>query len=446
MAQLPGSSRVNQYTASALQTTFIYDFRIKADDEIIVQQNSTTLTLTTDYTVTDAGEEAGGTIVLVTGATLNDIITLTGNSMVERETTFSNGGDFAAAAINGEYNNILDMVSENVTEIDKTVRLRVYDASFDATIPTPIASKAVKINATGDGFEMSTYDPDLAVTEAGVYAAEAAASASDALVAETAAETAETNAETAETNAETAAANAQAYAESINLTALASNITPDADSTRWIGTSGTRFARVYADYIWATNATYSGSVSATGNLSVNTDKFTVDATNGNTAIAGTLTVGGVPVGGMGKAALYTYSVLYNVDGGGYSTAQTWQIRPLNTEVFDTIGTSLSSNKVLIPAGTYTVWAGLSHSQCSFVRHRIYDYTNSVVLAEGPQVNDNASVYQSYVSGAFTIPSPVEIEIQMIGATSKSVDGMGVKSNYPTMGNNIYAQLLITKIS
>ena len=38
MAQLPGDARVNQYTASAGQTTFTYDFKIYEDDEITVMK------------------------------------------------------------------------------------------------------------------------------------------------------------------------------------------------------------------------------------------------------------------------------------------------------------------------------------------------------------------------------------------------------------------------
>ena len=102
MAQIPGSARVNQYTATASQTVFIYDYKIYDDDEIKVQQNDDTLTLTTDYTVQDAGEDSGGTITLVTGATLDDTITLTGNSMIERDAVFTAGGDYLASAINGE--------------------------------------------------------------------------------------------------------------------------------------------------------------------------------------------------------------------------------------------------------------------------------------------------------------------------------------------------------
>jgi len=59
----------NEYTATASQTTFTYDFQIFADSEIKVYQTPTgqdfddttdLLTLTTHYTVTGAGDAGGG--------------------------------------------------------------------------------------------------------------------------------------------------------------------------------------------------------------------------------------------------------------------------------------------------------------------------------------------------------------------------------------------------
>lgn len=75
-------------TATATQTTFAYDFKIEANDEIAVyltpdgntpSDSVDILTLTTDYTLTGVGDDAGGNIVLTvgsfpTGAAADDVV------------------------------------------------------------------------------------------------------------------------------------------------------------------------------------------------------------------------------------------------------------------------------------------------------------------------------------------------------------------------------------
>ena len=61
----------NDYTGNSSTSNYDYTFKIYSDSEllVVVKETSTsvetTLTLDTDYTVNDAGEEAGGSIDLV---------------------------------------------------------------------------------------------------------------------------------------------------------------------------------------------------------------------------------------------------------------------------------------------------------------------------------------------------------------------------------------------
>ena len=70
----------NRYTATALQTLFVYSFRILDEAHVAVYQNGTLLTITTHYTVSNVGVSGGGNITLVTGATAGDTITGPGNA------------------------------------------------------------------------------------------------------------------------------------------------------------------------------------------------------------------------------------------------------------------------------------------------------------------------------------------------------------------------------
>ena len=64
------------YVASAAQTTFAYTFKIFADGDLKVYVNSTQKTLTTDYTVTGAGDVGGGNVIFGTGLSASDSVVI----------------------------------------------------------------------------------------------------------------------------------------------------------------------------------------------------------------------------------------------------------------------------------------------------------------------------------------------------------------------------------
>ena len=103
-----------QITAAGGQTTFTYDFEIFEDADLDVyltpngqppDPNTDLLTLTTDYTVTGAGTENGGTVVLTaaqypSGATAGDIITIVRDLPFNRLIDYSTGGEITAQSLN----------------------------------------------------------------------------------------------------------------------------------------------------------------------------------------------------------------------------------------------------------------------------------------------------------------------------------------------------------
>ena len=67
--------------------------------------------LTTEYTVSGVGAEAGGNVTLITGATLNDVVTIERDMPIQRSTDFQLAGDFLAATLNDELDRVTKMVS-----------------------------------------------------------------------------------------------------------------------------------------------------------------------------------------------------------------------------------------------------------------------------------------------------------------------------------------------
>ncbi|MCS5590735.1 MAG: hypothetical protein NZ824_12295 [Candidatus Thioglobus sp.] len=83
------SSTTNKvsYTASGSSDTFAYNFRIYADADLNVYVGGVLKTLTTDYTVTDAGEDQGN-VVFETNPTSGDKV------VIERVLTLTQGTDY----------------------------------------------------------------------------------------------------------------------------------------------------------------------------------------------------------------------------------------------------------------------------------------------------------------------------------------------------------------
>jgi len=120
--------RYIQYIATASQTIFDYPFVIT--DELNLTVYSTpdgsaaddvnqVLILNVDYTVTGVGVDSGGTIVLTSGATLDDRVTIIGDQTIERTTNLQNNNLLDADTLNAEFNNLTIMLQELRKDVNK---------------------------------------------------------------------------------------------------------------------------------------------------------------------------------------------------------------------------------------------------------------------------------------------------------------------------------------
>lgn len=152
----------DQYVATNLQTVFSYTFEIADESDIQVFQRGSTdspndaddlLTLTTEYTVTGVGSGSGGTIVLVSGATTGDIITLQGNAPAERTSSFNPGGTIQAANLNTQfdqdiliYQSILATLNFLTPKYPKSAIVN----DFDTILPLLSPGESWVMNGSGD--------------------------------------------------------------------------------------------------------------------------------------------------------------------------------------------------------------------------------------------------------------------------------------------------------
>lgn len=129
----------NQYTATAGQTVFAYTFEVYNKNDIVVLQNTTTLSEGSNYTVSGVGNDSGGNITLAVGATAGDIITIYRNMALDRTTDYQNSGDFLAAEVNEDFDRLWLAIQQNATTDSRSVRKPVSDLS-SINMELPVAS------------------------------------------------------------------------------------------------------------------------------------------------------------------------------------------------------------------------------------------------------------------------------------------------------------------
>lgn len=155
------NDRYIRATATASQTVFTYDFPIAATSDITILKVAasdgavTTLVYSTDYTLTGVGNDAGGTFVLTSGATVNDIYVAYGNTPYARATDFTGATEVTTDALNTDYNEEEKQIQQNNRDISRCIRIPLSDniSTLDNELP-PVEDRKGKYlyfdDTTGD--------------------------------------------------------------------------------------------------------------------------------------------------------------------------------------------------------------------------------------------------------------------------------------------------------
>lgn len=155
---VPQNDRYRRYAPAAATTVMAYDFQIFDEDDIRVDRLragvTTTLVITTDYTVSGVGVLGGGNITLVAGSTAGDIYAIYGVNEY-RAADYVQAGDFLAADVNVDMNKQMQVAQQLRRDVDTSIRLSPVDSSFDtADLTLPVAAdrldKYLKFDGTGD--------------------------------------------------------------------------------------------------------------------------------------------------------------------------------------------------------------------------------------------------------------------------------------------------------
>ena len=146
------NDRRTDAVATAGQTLFNYGFEIADEDDLVVAQNGTVLTILTHYTVSGVGNENGGSITLVTGAALNDAVAMYSDEAITRAADYTTAGDYFASTVNAEMDKVFRLLGDNAASVQRTLRLADADPQDASSFVLPLKSarlgNLLRFNAT----------------------------------------------------------------------------------------------------------------------------------------------------------------------------------------------------------------------------------------------------------------------------------------------------------
>lgn len=161
-----------QFSATAAQTVFTFNFAIFAGTDLKVYKtlagavaNDITdlLTLTTHYTVSINGT-LGGTVTLLSGASLNDTITVVRSLLIARTTDYVTNGDLYAEILDLDQDYQTYLVLDQNVQLERAIIVPESLASIDLNIPAPVANSYLRWNVTANALENDTSIPNDVVT------------------------------------------------------------------------------------------------------------------------------------------------------------------------------------------------------------------------------------------------------------------------------------------
>jgi len=161
------------YTATASQTTFAYTFKIFADADLKVYVNDVLKTLTTDYTVTNAGVTGGGNVIFGTGRTASEIITIERVITATQLTDYVENDPFAAETHENALDKLTMLAQQNESASNNSVRAPTTDVNPNMLLDKAAtrATKMMGFDSNGDvavsGSTMTDIDASVAAAFAG---------------------------------------------------------------------------------------------------------------------------------------------------------------------------------------------------------------------------------------------------------------------------------------
>lgn len=275
------ASRIS-YNGNGVTVAFAFPYRFLQNADLVVIRvaasgTETTLVLGTDYTVTGADDDAGGTVTCTTAPVTGSRLVIYRSMDITQEVDYITGDSFPAETHERALDRLTMIVQQQQDAIDRSAKLPVTStADADALVAdlVRLADSADNIDTVADNIadvntvatnivdiQNAEENADAAAASATAAASSATAAASSASSASTSASNASTSASSASTSATNAASSASAA--STSATAAASSATSAAGSATTATTQASAASTSASQAATsATNASNSASAAA----------------------------------------------------------------------------------------------------------------------------------------------------------------------------------------
>ena len=159
-----GTTTKVSYSGTGSQTVFAYTFKIFADADLEVilraaDGTETTKTLTSHYSVSNAGEDAGGNVTFGSAPAATETVVIRRNLTLTQGTDYVENDPFGAE----DHESALDritFISQNLQEqLDRTFKVSRTTAITSAEVTDAAAARADKIlgfSADGNSLDVTT--------------------------------------------------------------------------------------------------------------------------------------------------------------------------------------------------------------------------------------------------------------------------------------------------
>lgn len=139
---VPAQTPVSTHVGNGVTTSFAYGFKLLDQADIQVTVDGVVKTLTTDYTVTGVGVDAGGTIAFVVAPASLTAIALARRVTVQRLTDYQYSGDFQSPTVNRDFDRIVMMLQDSGVNVANALRFPIGDV-VSGVLPD-VADRALK--------------------------------------------------------------------------------------------------------------------------------------------------------------------------------------------------------------------------------------------------------------------------------------------------------------
>lgn len=400
----------SDYAGNGSTTAFATNFRFLENGHIKVILTvdatgvETVQAETTNYTLTGAGLDAGGTVTMLVAPASGETLTILRNIALLQETDYVENDAFPAESHEDALDKLTMISQQQQEEIDRSLKLTESQTSSGLTIPAPDNGKFMRWDSNGDleNFDIADISA-LAVTDfAKTYLDDV--------------------------DAATTRATLQTKESFTDLDQTPVSITANQRVKGNTGGTAVEFVPDTFTELTDTPANLSGSAykAASVNSGETSLEFVTMLSTDNYA--------------------YFRDEKATTTSGGTSSAGS-NIRTLNTSVVNNIsGCSLSSNQVTLAAGTYYVRASSPASKGS--RHRITLYntsTSTTDLIGSSEFCDagNFTVTSSTINNLLTVAATHVFELRHYIQAGSASTGLGLSTNDGLV--EVYSQLEIWRV-